>query len=410
MQRADFPTLVRPDRLYDRSIARSMPRKLSRGTSEPTVLSAQGFAERYVLSIRNQHARQDKIALIIPAYNESLVIAHTIKSAIASGLNKKHIFVVNDSSDDATYSIAASLLGEMNVFTVEPSGKGLAIQTLAQKLYLTERYRWIHIADADGEFDKRYFVELRKNLRVKYAAATGYVSSLDGGYISKYRMYEYTIGMDVVRRFQSIAGVISIIPGPTSIFRSDVFTKLDFGGGALCEDFDVTLQIHRQKLGSIQFIPSAIARTQDPSTFKDFIKQISRWNRGVLQLFFKHKVGRKASKIDTYLSYQMIQNLTFFLMYTVWVPFVTAMTGSMHYLALVFLSDVIILFGFTLFAAGRLRQPGLVGAFPAIYVLRWVSLAIFIRSFVEVALLRKYRITSGRWETVARRRQAAIQL
>ena len=67
------------------------------------------------------------------------------------------------------------------------------------------------------------------------------------------------MGMELTRRFQSIAGVISIIPGPTSIFRNDIFAQLQFGGDALCEDFDVTMQIHRQKLGSIQYIPKAIA-------------------------------------------------------------------------------------------------------------------------------------------------------
>lgn len=349
------------------------------------------------------------IVLIIPAYNEATVIAHTIRTALKAGMDKRDIFVVDDNSSDKTRSIAISILGRKNVMTVERSGKGLAISKIVEANSLTKRYRWIHIADADGEFSPRYFTELRKNIRVKHAAATGYVASLPGGYISKYRVFEYTVGMDVIRRFQNMAKVITIIPGPTSVFRSDIFEKLDFGDSALCEDFDVTLQLHRKKLGSIQFIPSAVARTQDPATFKDYIKQISRWNRGVLQMFFKHRIGLRPSKVDAYLTYQVMQNLLFFMMYGVWIPLVTYFSGSLVYASLSFLTDITLFFGFTLFAASRAQRFDILNAFPVIYALRWVSLFIFMRSFVEVVFLGRYRHANGLWETVARRKQARVQ-
>lgn len=368
-------------------------------------LSARAYAARLVEDHQTKKTRLRSIALIIPAYNESLVLAHTITTAMAAGLDKRDIFVVDDSSSDGTSRIAKDILGKHNVMRVRRSGKGLAIDKITKGLQLTKRYRWIHIADADGEFDTRYFTELRNHLRVKNAAATGYVASLQGGYISKYRTFEYAIGMDIIRRFQSIARVITIIPGPTSIFRNDIFETLHFDDKALCEDFDVTLQIHRRSLGSIQFIPSAIARTQDPVTFKDFIKQITRWNRGVLQMLYKHRIGRRTSRIDVYLSYQVMQNLLFFLMYCIWIPFITMTTGSFAYLALAFLADVTLFFGFTLFAASRSRQYDIIAAFPLVYALRWVSLYIFIKSFVEVAIFGKHRQARGVWETVARHAQ-----
>lgn len=213
--------------------------------------------------------------------------------------------------------------------------------------------------------------------------------------------------MELVRRFQSIAGVISIIPGPTSIFRSDVFEQLNFGGDALCEDFDVTLQLHRQNLGSIQYIPKAIARTQDPATFKDFIKQITRWNRGVVQMFLKHRIGTRATKIDTYLSYQLFQNLFFVFVYAVWVPYVTISSGSFGYLALAFVADVMMMFIYAYFAALRSKRWDILAAFPVIYGMRWVSAYVFLKAFVEVAILRRYRLgeAKGMWETVARHSQ-----
>lgn len=371
-----------------------------------TTLSARENAQIAVANIHANTAKISRVALIISAHNESLVIAHTIRSAMVAGLKLGDIYVVDDASTDGTVKIARSILGRHNVMRVQRSGKGAAIKKITTALQLTKRYRWIHIADADGEFDERYFTELRKHLRVRHAAATGYVTSLSGGYISKYRIFEYAIGMDVIRRFQHLAKVITIIPGPTSIFRNDIFDKIEFSNKALCEDFDVTLQIHRGKLGSIQFIPSAVARTQDPAIFNDFVRQVSRWNRGVLQMFFKHKVGLTFSRIDAYLYYQVLQNILFFLMYFVWVPVVTYISGSPAYLALSFVSDVLLIFGFTLFAASRTGEYAIIPAFPIIYGMRWVSLGIFMKSFVEVVFLGRYRRSLGIWETVTRRAQA----
>jgi len=365
------------------------------------------YATRAVEAITNGVASKKPLALIVSAYNESLVLEHTLRSAIAAGLPAHDVFVVDDCSRDNTRKIAERIVGSSNVLRVGRSGKGLAIHKIVSQLHLTKRYDWIHIADADGEFDENYFSELYSNLDPNYAAATGYVSSLPGSYISKYRAFEYALGMDVTRRFQSLADVITIVPGPTSVFRSDVFDKLNFNGNALCEDFDVTLQIHRQKLGKIQFIESAIARTQDPGTFKDFIKQILRWNRGVMQMFFKHKIGLRASRVDTYLMYQLMQNLTFFTIYFLWIPTISILTGSAVYLALAFLSDVLIVLGFVFFAQQRTKRRDLLVAFPMIYLLRWVALLVFMRCFIEVFILRRYRLKDGssvgHWETVTRR-------
>lgn len=380
---------------------------LQRGLGELHILDSTSYAHRSHTSIKNERKSRHFIALLIPAYNEKLVLEHTIRSAVTAGLPRQHIYVVDDCSDDMTSAIARRLVGSLNVVRVTRSGKGIAVQKATSGMLLSKRYEWIHIADADGEFDEHYFTELKINLDKRHAAATGYVASLPGGVISKYRTFEYAIGMDIIRRFQSLAGVITIVPGPTSIFRSDVFEKLTFEPDVLCEDFDITLQIHRLKLGTIQFIPSAIAHTQDPSTFRDYLKQITRWNRGIMQMLFKHHIGLRLGKVDAYLSYQIMQNILFFMMYAIWVPLVTILAGSLAYLALAFLSDVILMFGFMMFAAKRSGRKDIIAAFPIIYLLRWVSLGVFIKSFVEVVILHKYRTTSGAWEKVTRRSNVA---
>lgn len=339
------------------------------------------------------------LCLLIAAHNEELVIAKTINSAIAAGMKPEHIYVVDDNSSDPTTKIARGILPRQNVAKVRRSGKGLALAKAAKKFELTKRYRWIHIADADGAFAPNYFAVFRKALRVENAAATGYIKSLPGRRISEYRIFEYTLGMELHRRIQSMLGVIPIIPGPTSCFRADVFEKVNFANQALTEDFDVTLQLHRQNLGRIQFIPEAVAYTQDPPTLKAFVRQILRWNRGVMQGVRRHKIGTKLTPIDMYLTYQIAQSLLLFVNCFVWLPYMMVTRGGASFLATTFLFDVFLTFLINFFIAIKARRFDAVSAFPVIYALKWVSLLVFIRAFVEVMILRKFKISKGAWNT-----------
>jgi len=345
------------------------------------------------------------LALLIAAHDEELVIGQTIDSAIRAGMKPEHIYVVDDDSSDATSQIAKQLLGSDNILRVWRSGKGLALTKATKKFELTNRYRWIHIADADGGFAPNYFRVFRSRLRVKYVAATGYVRSLPGGAVSQYRVFEYTIGFEIHRRFQAMTRTITIIPGPTSCFRADIFKNLNFANGTLTEDFDVTLQIYRQKLGHIQYIPQAVAYTQDPKNLHDFIVQISRWNRGILQGVQRHKIGRRFSRLDAYLSFQILQNFLLFFGYFVVAVFFALKFRSIEIIAEIFLFDVWLTLLLTVLVVLRTRRWDILSAFPHIYIFRWLSLLVFLKSFIEVVILGRFKANAADplWSTAERR-------
>ncbi len=359
---------------------------------------------------RKPRKRRIMLALLIAAHNEELVLENTIRSAIKAGMNPKDMYVVDDNSNDDTSKIAKSILGKDHVIKVRRSGKGLAVTKANKHFKLSKRYRWIHIADADGGFASNYFAVLRAALRPDYAAASGFVRSLPGGNVGQFRVFEYTFGQEIHRRFQAMMGAVTVIPGPTSIFRSDVFEKVNFANHSLTEDFDVTLQIHRQRLGRIQFIPQAMAYTQDPRTFGDFTKQVSRWNRGLMQGFLTHRIGRKAQRIDFYLTYQVLQNIAFFLSYFLVLPFMAISHHSITVVAVAFLYDVAVLLLLVLLTAMRAGRYDILSNFPQIYTLRWVTLGIFLRSFFEVVFLRKFKGPQGAWDTEGRRYKQTVTL
>jgi cellulose synthase/poly-beta-1,6-N-acetylglucosamine synthase-like glycosyltransferase len=359
--------------------------------------------------IKPEAPKQPKqmLALLISAHNEELVISQTLNSAIRAGMKPENIYVVDDNSSDATSKIAKSIIGEDNVIKVRRSGKGLALTKANKHFKLTKRYRWIHIADADGGFAPNYFRVFRSRLRIKYAAATGYVRSLPAGPISQYRVFEYTIGLEIHRRFQAKTHTVTVIPGPTSCFRADVFEKLNFATGSLTEDFDATLQIHRNKMGKILFIPQAVAYTQDPKNIRDFVKQISRWYRGTLQGVREYKIGRRPQRIDAYLSYQIFQNFLFFANYFILVPIVSIAHHSAAILSEIFIFDVVLTWVLTLAVAARSQRWDILSAFPFIYACRYISMFVFMRSFIEVIILRRFKHTKGSWSTAGRRYKTA---
>jgi poly-beta-1,6-N-acetyl-D-glucosamine synthase len=355
--------------------------------------------------------RRRKLALIIPAHNEELVIEATIRSAIAAGQPKQDIYVVSDGSSDRTVALATGMLGAAHVLDAEHSGKAGTIKKGLEKFKIAQKYEWMHVADADSIFGANYFATFLKGLDgSKYIAATGYVQSLPGGWISKFRVYEYTFGFGFIRRIQAWLGIITVIPGPTSCLRTDILDKLDFEAGSLTEDFDITMQIHRQKLGKIQFMPQAKTYTQDPRTFADYVNQVSRWYRGFFQGVQAHKLGRRAHKLDLYLLILILQSFLYGGQILLWLPFVVGLTHTLVPVAVFFLAEVLVYFAVSLACAIAARRLDILVAFPFFYAMRLVNLYLFYRSFIEVIVLKRFQNSSGGWSVAGRRYAITTEL
>jgi cellulose synthase/poly-beta-1,6-N-acetylglucosamine synthase-like glycosyltransferase len=263
---------------------------------------------------------------------------------------------------------------------------------------------WLHVADADSIFSANYFRIFRKKLDPKkYAVALGFVQSMRGNWISTYRAISYTYSQHVSRRIQSHLRTISVFPGPITCFRTDILRHLDFETGSLTEDFDLTLQVHRKRLGRIVFIPRAVNYTQDPQTLSDFIKQNLRWQRGLFQGLKKYKVGRQVKLIDLSIGYQLMQVLIYLLQMFVLIPMIVIMTGEWIFIPTMFAADFILNSMIALGSSVVIRRWTLLGAMPYFYFLRWLELGIFLRAFFEVIILKRFETQSKGWDTEGRR-------
>ena len=350
-----------------------------------------------------------KLALLIPAHNEELVIVDTIRSAASAGQPREDIYVISDGSHDKTVHLAANLLGEDHVLDQAQSGKAGAINNGIKYFDIVDRYEWMHISDADGVYSTTYFsrmIEHLGRLDPRYVAATGHLQSLPGGWISKFRTYEYAVGLEIVRRIQTFLDTIQVIPGPTCVFRTDILGRLDFETGALTEDMDLTIQIHRGRIGKIAYVPEAKAFTQDPKDFRDFYHQLLRWDRGIWQVIQRHRICRRPHRIDFFLGYMILEDIAL-LICLVTIPFYSWWSQNYGILALVVLYDLAIFFSINLWAAALNRRFDILGAFPLFYVLRYVNLYVLCLTWYETVVQKKFQTDQIGWSTAGRRYRIA---
>lgn len=353
---------------------------------------------------RSSQPARKKLALLLPGHNEELIIATTIRSAIAAGQNKRDIYVVDDNSNDRTREIAISLLGADNVLSVERSGKAGAVLKAIAHFDIEARYTWLHIADADSIFSLDYFKVYKRRLNAqRYAVAVGFVQSMRGNWISTYRALTYTYSQHIGRRVQAQLGMISVFPGPITCFRTDIIKELEFTGNSLTEDFDITLQVHRKKLGRIVFIPGAINYTQDPQSLDDFWKQNLRWQRGFWQGVKKYRIGLRGQRIDISLGFQMLQMLIFMLQLLVLVPFIIAITGNWMLLPVAIAADIVLNGIIAIGASVIIKRWNLISALPYFYFLRWIEIGAYLTGFFEVMVLGKFKSDIKGWGTEGRR-------
>lgn len=237
-----------------------------------------------------------EICVVVPAYNEAPVIESSLK-ALLNIVHPEDIYVVSDGSKDNTAALAANLVP--NVLDLQENvGKAKALDLLIKNYQLTTSYNYILFADADSRFSPNFIWEVRKAAAKKPACIIGTVTSDPHGLISAYRTYEYALTHRVFKQAQHTMKVITVAPGCATLYRSDILQHLDFSRHTLTEDFDLTLQVHAQKVGDLVYIPQAKVITQDPPTFKDYWKQITRWYTGFWQNFFLHKIYIPNKKVN----------------------------------------------------------------------------------------------------------------
>lgn len=345
------------------------------------------------------------IAIIIPAFNEEVVIQNTIQSVLDAGFKNYDIYVIDDCSSDKTSELAKQL--NVNVFKLKKNGgKAKAINSLLYHAKIYDNYDYVVFLDADSILSKDFKKKINSYIKdYPYVALfVGQVKSRKGTYITSYRAMEYAFAHDFYKDGQNNFNLVYVSPGCNSIYATDVLKKLYLSGDTLAEDMDLTLQVHRIG-GTVKYVSDLIVYTQDPQTLKDYIKQITRWYRGGCQVMKKHKTFNpfsiKKRPVDFYMMFLVLEALVFNrIAFGLWLLF----SLGLYWFITVLGIDMIILFLVAIYGTIRTRRLDIIYNFPRYFWLPYLASIIFTKSFFEVFILNQNKLS---WNKVKRYEEKA---
>ncbi len=234
------------------------------------------------------------ISLVVPAYNEGVVIEAAIRSLLLLDYPNYEILVIDDGSTDDTYEKALGVAREphaipIRVITKRNGGKAEALNTGMT----AARGEFILNMDGDSKLSSN---TLRACIRhfdnPKIGAVAGNVKVINRENMwSNIQALEYVEGLAMARKAQSFLRIVNIIPGPLGMFRKTVLQQVGgYDHDTFAEDCDLTLKM-LMRGWQIAYEPTAIAWVETPSQLLNLLKQRYRWTRGILQATNKHKAS-----------------------------------------------------------------------------------------------------------------------
>ena len=393
-----------------------------------------GPGERHSHRARGRSGRRSftakDVAVLIPAHNEAEVIAESL-AAITELIPVWNVHVVSDGSTDNTVAVAWSA-GAKVYQTEQNLGKAGALQDAIARFRLVERFPVVMLLDADTRVEPGYFaaaLPLFDDPDVVAVAgcvrtATDRALSLKGQLLVGHRRRIYGIGQRMLKFGQTWQrfNATHIVPGFASLYRTDVLPDIDINPpGLVIEDFNMTFEVYQKRLGKVGFSLSAVAVTQDPDNFRDYVKQTRRWALGFWQTVRRHRL--RANLFSAMLFLLLLELVTSSLIFvllpllllilvipelyggaTSWPAFGTIYTLTVAHIKLstIFFGVVLPDLAVTVIVATLERKPSmllLAGFFP---IMRVIDAALGL-----YAIPLAFRSgSSGRWKSPARQMSA----
>ena len=234
-----------------------------------------------------------RVAVLIPAYNEEIVIARTIRSVLMSTYKNMRVIVIDDGSKDNTYKVACETYaediaaGRVTVLTKPNGGKAEALNFALES---TDEEIYVGI-DADGVVAHDAIARLVTHFaNPKIGAVAG--NAKVGNRVNlwtRWQALEYITSQNFERRALDLFNVVMVVPGAIGAWR----TAAVKAGGAyhpdtVAEDADLTMNILEQGYQVI-YEDQALAFTEAPVNANGLARQRFRWSFGILQAIFKHR-------------------------------------------------------------------------------------------------------------------------
>jgi cellulose synthase/poly-beta-1,6-N-acetylglucosamine synthase-like glycosyltransferase/peptidoglycan/xylan/chitin deacetylase (PgdA/CDA1 family) len=228
------------------------------------------------------------VAVVVPAYNEAVVIERCVRSLASSEYSNFAVVVVDDGSTDRTAEIVAGLeLANVRLVRQDNAGKAAALNTGVEQT----ASEIVVMVDADTLFEEDTLSRLARPFADAEVAAVSGNTKVGNRrrLLGKWQHIEYVIGFNLDRRMYDVLQCTPTVPGAVGAFRRDVLVAI--GGvpaDTLAEDTDLTLAIGRTGK-RVVYAEDARAWTEAPASLGALWRQRYRWSFGTMQAAFKHR-------------------------------------------------------------------------------------------------------------------------
>ncbi|MDO8517870.1 MAG: glycosyltransferase [bacterium] len=230
--------------------------------------------------------RYPGVAIIVPCWNKAQTLEGTVRSllAIEYPKDKLSIVIVDDGSTDDTLRAAMQFAQNPQVKVFHKENEGSKYGALNFGLAHSAG-ELVGCLDADSFVAPDALLEIVKQFEANpetMAVAPALKVNHPKKMLELMQSVEYTFGIFYKKMFDNL-GAISVIPGPFSIYRRELFERVGpFRKAHHTEDMEMAFRMHSHGL-TITNAHTALVYTNVPSTVHALVRQRTRWSRGFLE-------------------------------------------------------------------------------------------------------------------------------
>jgi len=269
---------------------------------------------------------KEPLSILISCKNEEKSIKETIKYIAQQDYEGEiKVIVIDNGSTDQTSKMALEAKEEyhidLTVIYEEKAGKNFALN---RALHQVDTPLVITL-DADTILTKtavRMLVSRMLSAPKEIAAVAGAVLVRNSrkNFWTKLQEWDYFLGIASIKRLQGLYQGTLVAQGAFSLYKKDALLQIGGWQDAIGEDIVLTWQM-LEKNYKVYFEPLAVAFTDVPETFKHFVRQRSRWARGMIEAFKRVQPWEQPSIYTKYLAGTNLIFPLLDLVYTfVWIP------------------------------------------------------------------------------------------
>lgn len=321
------------------------------------------------------------VSAIVPVNDGEGTIRSCLKYIQEQSLRPFEVIVVDDCSNDMTPVILGKLSEKYSNLFILRNPENLGKAASVEKALSHVRAPYIVIVDSDTYLDRDY---LKKTLGAfhneEVVGASGMVlpSDIDTG-VSKSRLIEYLHGQSTYKKLQNRAGVSFVCPGCCTVWRTAWIKENGIPTETVVEDMDLTweAQVDGKRLAYVQ---EAIAYTEEPDTFKKYMKQINRW------FSWRPVLEKHANRLSNGLKLLVLWMVAETIGLAIWMGLMlfSLISGKFFTAILLFSVDLIIVTTVSTYHGNKIKLPfsRILSSIPYYYLLRFPTLFIFWKSFI----------------------------